>query len=759
MFPKFCVGVALICVLAAAKAQELPFSTPDSIESPALPQAMAALAERLIPVYPKNDQLNYLNALFTLQAVAGRYEDASETMRSIRATSKPDNQQRKDVSIVFESYVLAKASEQNKTASFSDAFRNQFRAVLVPLDNPDAYRLGYAFSTLPYYIRRAMDAALGRYNSAHHVSRDEALSLLQLYLALETFSEINPLVGGLIAADDRRRYDINEDAVIRTSDGATVSAIVVRPKAAARLPTLMEFSIYTDHAAEDAKESAAHGYVGVYAFTRGKGSSTAPIEPFEHDGLDAQAVIRWIARQPWSDGRVGMCGGSYNGFTQWAAAKNRPAALKAIMPSASAVPGFDRPIQRGIYVNGFYPWVPYTTDKKWDDDATYNNDARWNLLNRTWYLEGASYRSLELIDGTPSPIYRRWLDHPSYDWYWQKMVPYRAEFAKIDIPVLQTTGYFDGGHTGALYYFTEHHKYNPNADDTLVIGPYSHTGGAQNQSNDVLDGYTIDPAARIDIHQLRYAWYDYLFKHGPKPALLSDTVNFEIMGQNEWGHARSLEQMSTDRVRLYLGPALGTSRAQLSEQIPSDEAHIDQVVDFADRTDVNWVPPSQILSGSLDTHNGIAYVSAPFVHPTEIDGALSGQLNFIVNKKDLDISIIPYEELPDGNYLRLSEEFMFRTSYLSDPSHRQLLTPGIRSQVPFDCACITARRFSTGSRLVLLVSINMRQDRQINYGTGRDVSDETVHDAKEPLKIRWLGDSYIDVPLRKNLTTGSNLRQ
>jgi putative CocE/NonD family hydrolase len=758
MFQKFCIGVALAVVLAGAKAQDLPFSMAHSIDSPAVPHAMADLAERLMLVYPKSNQLDYLNALFTLQAVARRYGDASDTMRSIRAISVPDSQQRRDVSLVFESYVLAKASEQNKTDSFTGAFSKQFRAVLAPLDNPDAYRLAYAFSAIPFYIRQAMTAALGRYGSASHVSRDEALSLLQLYLALETFSDINPLVGGLIAEDDRRRYEINEDSVIKTTDGTTVSAVVIRPKGAGRLPTLMEFSIYTDHAAEDVKESAAHGYVGVYAFTRGKGGSSAPIEPFEHDGLDAQAVIRWIARQPWSDGRVGMYGGSYNGFTQWAAAKNRPSALKAIMPSASAVPGLDRPIQRGIFVNGFYPWVPYTTDNKWADNVTYNDDARWNLLNRTWYLTGDSYRSLERLDGTPSPIYRRWLAHPSYDAYWQRMVPYKAEFANIDIPVLQTTGYFDGGHTGALYYFTEHHKYNPNADDTLVIGPYSHTGGAQHQSEDVLDGYTIDPAARIDIHQLRYAWYDYLFKHGPKPELLSDTVNFEVMGKNEWRHAHSLEQMSTDHVRFYLGPALGALRARLSDQPPTAEAYVDQVVNFADRTDVNWVPSSQILSGSLDTHNGIAYATAPLDHPTEIDGALSGQLDFIVNKKDMDISIIPYEELPDGNYLRLSEEFMFRMSYLKDPSHRQLLTPGMRSRVPVECACITARKLSAGSRLVMLVSINKRQDREINYGTGRDVSDETIDDAKEPLKIRWFGDSYIDMPLRKDLTGQADLR-
>jgi hypothetical protein len=38
---------------------------------------------------------------------------------------------------------------------------------------------------------------------------------------------------------------------------------------------------------------------------------------------------------------------------------------------------------------------------------------------------------------------------------------------------------------------------------------------------------------------------------------------------------------------------------------------------------------------------------------------------------------------------------------------------------------------------------------EINYGTGKDVSGETVADAKEPLQIKWFDDSYIDLPVGK----------
>ena len=46
----------------------------------------------------------------------------------------------------------------------------------------------------------------------------------------------------------------------------------------------------------------------------------------------------------------------------------------------------------------------------------------------------------------------------SYDNYWQKMVPYKQEFADINI-ILTTTGYYDDDRWSVMYYFNEHHRY------------------------------------------------------------------------------------------------------------------------------------------------------------------------------------------------------------------------------------------------------------------------------------------------------------
>ncbi len=53
-----------------------------------------------------------------------------------------------------------------------------------------------------------------------------------------------------------------------------------------------------------------------------------------------------------------------------------------------------------------------------------------------------------------------------------------------------------------------------------------------------------------------------------------------------------------------------------------------------------------------------------------------------------------------------------------------------------------------GSRIVVSINVIKQPGMQINYGTGKDVSDETIADAKEPLWIRWFGDTFVEVPIR-----------
>ncbi len=499
---------------------------------------------------------------------------------------------------------------------------------------------------------------------------------------------------------------------------------MVRPRGDEKRVALLNFTIYANDrwSFADAMKMADHGYAGVIAYTRGKGRSPDPVIPYEHDGADAAAVIDWLSAQPWSDGRVGMFSGSYNAFTQWAAAKHHPKALKAIATNASNAPGIDTPMQGNVFQSFIYPWPFYTTDTKHLDDATYDDTPRWRSLQRTWYRSGRPYRDLDRIDGMPNPVFDTWLDHPAYDSYWQALTPQGREFGAIDIPVFVQTGYYDGGMVGALHYFEEHYRFRPDADHRLLVGPYHHIA-MQTGVLPVVDGYTVDPLARIDLQEVRLGWFDHVFRGTPLPDLLSDKVNFEVMGANVWRHVPSLEQMGDRPLRLAVS---GTLR-----------------VDLADRGDVDFEPPPD----RIDDRNALVFSTEPLSKATEVAGLFQGRFTLVTNKRDFDLSVAFYEQHADGTVLPLAS-YLGRASYMADRSRRHLLSPGHPMKLAFQSQTVTARRLAAGSRIVAVVGIPKTPFIQINYGSGKDVSDESIADAGEPVRIAWQPGSYLELRIR-----------
>ncbi|MGB8193219.1 MAG: CocE/NonD family hydrolase, partial [Chitinophagaceae bacterium] len=168
-----------------------------------------------------------------------------------------------------------------------------------------------------------------------------SLALLCLMISITSFSQ------HLNQKGKDSLYIIQDSILIKTRDGATISIIMARAKGiTAPQPCILQFTVYARLTDIDTrcKDAVNHGYVGVVAYTRGKRLSPDEPVPYEHDGKDVYDVIEWITKQPWSNGKVGMYGGSYNGFTQWSAVKNMHPALKTIVPSASVAPGLDVPM-------------------------------------------------------------------------------------------------------------------------------------------------------------------------------------------------------------------------------------------------------------------------------------------------------------------------------------------------------------------------------------------------------------------------------
>jgi putative CocE/NonD family hydrolase len=432
-----------------------------------------------------------------------------------------------------------------------------------------------------------------------------------------------------------------------------------------------------------------------------------------------------------------------------------PKALKAIMVGAPVGPGIDVPMEGNVVWTFIYAWPFYTTNNKTLDNATYFDNARWFKMSREWYVGGKAYRELPAIDGTPNPVWTEWISHPTYDAYWQSIVPTGRDFGQVNIPVLQTAGYYFGGPGAAVHYFQQHHAHNPAARHYLVIGPYDHVPAqrgvvdALGDTTVMLSGYEIDPVARIDIvADLRYRWFDWILKGGPRPALLADKVNYEVMGLNRWKHAPSIAAMANGTLRFHLGASRIGKAYRLTTRPDTTQPPVSLRVDLAYRADIDSsFPGGGVKDSAVNTYEALEFISEP-LGPMELSGLFSGHLDFIVNKKDVDLSVALFELTPRGEYVQLPP-LQIRASHARDLGTRHLVVPGVRQTLDFGSIRLMSRQLERGSRLVVVIGPPKWPGQQINYGSGKDVNDETIADAGPPLEMRLFATSHIDLPVRR----------
>ena len=709
---------------------------------PAYGQQPEAWARDILHSYANSNRETYFDNRMRAQVVTGDYRAALASADSLKAVrSNPGRALPPIASFAYEVFLTTRLNGTSLDTAFAQL------AARVD-DRTSAVAMRYVLTPFLERLKADYEAVLARVKAKDSVTIADKVDVVRRAAGVMVFELVAPNVSRLLDADDERRYIITRDILVKSPHGGLVCAFVYRPRnARGKLTALLNFTVYeSEQNTIEARRTASNGYAGVEGLTRGKGCSPNRAVSHEYDGIDAAALIDWIAAQPWSDGRVGMYGGSYEGMTQWAAAKHMPKALKAMMPSVTHAPGIDFPIDGNIFATYAYPWPFYTTNMKGLDNKTYNDSARWGGMMRKWYASGRPYRDLPKIDGTPNPIFERWLAHPSYDAYWQSMVAAGKDFTRIKIPVLTTTGYFDSGQMGALWFFREHTRHLPNAEHYLLIGPYDHPGGQRGNIHPMgrrawsdIQGYELDPIADLDIGELRYQWFNFVFKGGPKPALLKDKVNFQVMTGNVWKHAPTLAAMADSAVTIRLGTT------------------VEQVVDLEDRSDVEkWgstgdaLDPSSSVRSVIDTTtniaNAITFTSAPFDRAVEVSGLFSGQIEFVTNKKDFDFSVTLFELTPDGKYVQLNYHWL-RASYAKDRTRRVLLTPGRQTTLSFRNNRLTSRRTQPGSRLVVALAIAKNPSQQINYGSGKVVADESIADAGEPLRITWLHGTQLRVPI------------
>lgn len=178
---------------------------------------------------------------------------------------------------------------------------------------------------------------------------------------------------------------------------------------------------------------AQNGIVGVRVDMRGTGESDGLFddEYSEQELSDAEAVIAWIAGQPWCNGRVGMMGISWGGFNALQVAARRPPALGAVISIASTVDRYadDIHFKGGAMLSSNLYWA----NQMLCYNARVPDSAVRSDWRRLW---------MQRLEAT-APVVEPWFAHGRRDAYW-KHGSVCEDFDAIEVPSLVIAGWADG---------------------------------------------------------------------------------------------------------------------------------------------------------------------------------------------------------------------------------------------------------------------------------------------------------------------------
>jgi putative CocE/NonD family hydrolase len=479
-------------------------------------------------------------------------------------------------------------------------------------------------------------------------------------------------------------------------------------------PCLFAVTPYTVHRNHPrAMYFAARAYVFLIVDARGRGNSEGTFRPFIQEAKDGYDIVEWIARQPFCNGKVGAFSGSYEGYSQWATAKEFPPHLTTIVPGMAAAPGVDFPMRNNIPYSYVMQWLTFTAGVA-SQDRIFDDQPFWRDRFRQWYVSGRPFKELDSMVGNESAVFQEWLLHPELDPYWDAFRPTASDYAKLDLPILTLTGSYDDDQPGALAFYREHlRSASPSAiaKHYLVIGPWDHIGTLAPKRE--FGGLKVGPAAIVDMLKLHLDWYDWILGNGSKPRFLEQPVAYYVMGAEIWRYAGTLDEVTSHWQPLYLrstsNPTDVFRSGVLSCEAPGEVSESDSYV--YDPRDVSHAeleshvdPEDYAEQRMVHVHVGkqLVYHTRPFERDIEISGFFRLSAWISLDQPDTDFRVAVYEIAIDGTSIRLSTDSM-RARYRDSFREQTLVCSQEPLRYDFERFTFISRRIRRGSRLRLVI--------------------------------------------------------
>lgn len=544
---------------------------------------------------------------------------------------------------------------------------------------------------------------------------------------------------------------------VRNGDLLNATLYLPRGLKSAR-PTICSLTPYTaDLYHPEGLSFSQHGYPYLAVDVSGRGDSEGDFTPFFADPNDGHDVVEWIAKQPFCNGKVGMCGLSYVGYTQWAAVRGDPPHLATIVPSAPCWVGFDFPMRYNIFFSFLAPWLVRTGGNTGRYTA-YTDGTFWAKEQLRFLESGLPFKKMDEFFGFESGPFREWMDHPRQDGYWDRANPTPEQFAKLTIPVLSLCGIYDGDQPGTLEFHRQHLKHaGEKARHYLVIGPWGHLE-VRKPTAEYL-GIKVGPDSVLDMPRLHREWYAWTMEDGKKPEFLKKKVAYYVMVADKWRYADTLEDVTARFETLHLHSSGNPDSAYRSGTLvpkPAQRAEPDHYIydprDLgAPRLESTLTQPpltdqTMILSAASAK---LIYHSEPFAQDTEVSGFFKFAAWIAIDQPDTDFLVSIYDIAPDGSSMFLTEQHM-RARYREGLRVEKLIHTKAPLRYDFDRFFFVSRLIKKDHRLRLAIRPNHNLGWQKNYNSGKPVADETMSDART-VTVRLFHDaahpSALSIPI------------
>ena len=526
---------------------------------------------------------------------------------------------------------------------------------------------------------------------------------------------------------------VQRNVEARMRDGVVLRADVYRPDKDSKFPVLLERTPYNKNGEVDfGRVAAARGYVVIVQDVRGRYTSEGEWYTFKHEPDDGYDTVEWAAGLPYSNGKVGMFGGSYVGATQMLTAIAHPPHLAGICPVVTASNYHDGWTYQG---GAFEQWF----------NESWTSGLAQDTLNRK--VEGAT-NAREGIDRLPltgyplfnfdaaqalslanlAPYFLDWLRHPGYDDYW-KQWSIEEHYPDIQVPAYVVAAWYDIFQGGSLRnYLGITARAGSEAARTksrLLVMIGGHAGGGPK-----IGEVDFGKQSVVDEDALMLNWYDMLFKGEDNELAHEKPVKLFIMGRNTWREESAWPPPDARPAAYYLHSA-GRANSLDGDGALNTSASGPDAADHFTYDPANPVPTvggplccdgAHLAPGAFDQRkvesraDVLVYTTPAFDHDYEVTGPVTLDLYASSTAVDTDFTAKLVDVGPDG-FARNLTEGIVRARYRGSQEHPEPLQPGKIYELHIDLWA-TGNVFLAGHKMRLEVSSSNfpRFDRNLNTG-------------------------------------------